>query len=72
MFRNPDSIIRSAVETYRRNNWQDQPTLVEIWSEKGTVQGLLAPVLNDLAVTFRIVKGYGSYTAVRQAAGRTL
>jgi hypothetical protein len=67
-WRNPDAIINTAIRTYRRNNWQDQPVLVEVWSEKSTVQGVLAPVLDDLGVTFRVMKGFGSFTAVRQAA----
>jgi hypothetical protein len=65
---NPDSIIKVAVKTYRRNNWQDQPTIVEVWSEKGTVQGVLAPVLDDLGVAFRVMKGFGSFTRVMEAA----
>lgn len=68
LWSDPASIISAAVKGYRRNNWQDQPTLVEVWSEKSTVQGVLAPVLDDLGVTFRVMKGFGSFTAVRQAA----
>ncbi len=56
------------MHSYRRNNWQDQPTIVEVWSEKSTVQGVLAPVLDELGVTFRVMKGFGSFTAVMQAA----
>jgi hypothetical protein len=41
---------------------------VEVWSEKGTVRGTLAPVLNDYGVTFRVFHGFASATAVRQAA----
>ena len=72
LWSDPASIIRAAVKGYRRNNWQDQPTLVEVWSEKSTVQGVLAPVLEDLGVTFRVMKGFGSFTAVRQAAEDSL
>ena len=68
VWRDPSEIVDAAVRTYRRNYWQDQPTLVEVWSEKSTVQGVLAPVLDDLGVTFRVMKGFGSFTAVRQAA----
>jgi hypothetical protein len=68
----PSEIINAATKTYRRNNWQDQPVLVEVWSEKSTVQGVLAPVLDDLGVTFRVMKGFGSFTAVRQAAEDSL
>jgi hypothetical protein len=64
----PDSIIRIAVKNYRRDNWQDQPTIVEVWSEKGTVQGVLKPVLDELGVAFRVMKGFGSFTRVKEAA----
>lgn len=67
-WRNPSQIIDAAVRGYRRNYWQDQPKLVEVWSEKSTVQGVLAPVLAEFGVTFRVMKGFGSFTSVRQAA----
>lgn len=61
-------IIEAAVRGYRRDYWQEQSTIVEVWSEKSTVHGVLAPVLDELGVTFRVMKGFGSFTAVRQAA----
>lgn len=67
-WKDPDQLIRATVNQYRRDYWQDQPKAVEIWSEKSTVQGILAPVLNEFGVTFRVMKGFGSHTAVRQAA----
>ena len=67
-WRDPSQIINAAVRSYRRDYWQDQPKLVEVWSEKSTVQGVLAPVLDEFGVTFRVMKGFGSFTAVRQAA----
>ena len=69
---NPDEIIRAAVAGYRRDYWQDQPVHVEIWAEKSTVQGVLGPVLAKYGVTFRVMKGFGSFTAVRQAAEDSL
>lgn len=68
MWRDPSRIISVAVMQYRRDAWQDQLTRVEVWSEKSTVQGVLSPVLQELGVTFRVMKGFGSYTSVRQAA----
>ncbi|MDP1650391.1 MAG: hypothetical protein Q8M01_19620 [Rubrivivax sp.] len=68
LWSDPDEIIKSSVDGYRRDYWQDQPTLVEVWSEKSTIQGVLAPVLDELGITFRVMKGFGSFTAVRQAA----
>ena len=67
-WRDTSAIISAAVKGYRRNYWQDQPCVVEVWSEKSTVQGILAPVLDELGVTFRVMKGFGSFTAVKQAA----
>ncbi len=63
----PSTIIDAAVASYRRDNWQDQPVQVEVWSEKSTVHGVLMPTLHDYGVTFRPIKGFGSYTVVRGA-----
>ncbi len=68
LWNNPAQIIKSAVSSYRRNYWQDQPHRVEIWSEKGTVGGVLAGILDDYGVTFRVMKGFGSATALHDVA----
>lgn len=65
---NPNAIINAAVRGYRRDYWQDQPNRVEVWSEKGTVRGTLAPVLNEYGATFRVMHGYGSATSIYTAA----
>lgn len=67
-WRDTDALIRAAVAGYRKDRWQDQPALVEVWSEKSTVAGILAPVLEDYGVTFRVMRGFGSFSALRQAA----
>lgn len=63
-----DEAIRTTIEGYRRDYWQDQPTIVEVWAEKATVQGVLGPVIRDYGLPFRVMKGYGSFTAVKEAA----
>lgn len=63
-----NAIINAAVKGYRRDYWQDQPCRVEVWSEKGTVRGTLAPVLNELGVAFRVMHGFASATAVNDIA----
>lgn len=67
----PDDIIEKAVKGYRRDYWQDQPEWVEVWSEKGTVRGILAPVLNRYGITFRVMHGYASATVVNDIATET-
>lgn len=58
----------TVLRSYRKNFWQHQPERVEVWSEKGTVRGTLAPVLNELAVTFRVMHGFGGATTVHYVA----
>jgi hypothetical protein len=48
-----------------------QPHRIEVWSEKGTVRGTLAPVLDHYGVTFRVMHGFGSATAVHDVAIET-
>jgi hypothetical protein len=67
-WKNPESIIRDAIGQYRKNYWADQPEWVEVWSEKGTVRGTLAPVLKKYGVTFRVMHGYGSATSLHSIA----
>jgi hypothetical protein len=47
---------------YRRDLWQTQEKTVELWSEKGTVRGLLWPVLAKYGVGFRVMHGFTSAT----------
>ncbi len=65
---NPVRMLEVMTRGYRRDRWQDQPTLIEVWSEKSTIQGVIAPVLDEYGVTFRVMKGFASYTCLRQAA----
>jgi len=67
----PEQIIDAAVRNYRRDYWKDQPYVVEVWSEKGTVRGTLAPILDRYGVTFRVMHGYGSATTLKSIAAQT-
>jgi hypothetical protein len=64
----PAAYIETVKRAYRRDRWTDQPDRVEVWSEKGTIRGTLAPVLQTYGVTFRVMHGYGSATAVHDVA----
>lgn len=68
---NPAEYVETVTRSYRRDRWTDQPDWVEVWSEKGTVRGTLAPVLHEYGVTFRVMHGYGSATALYTAARET-
>ncbi len=64
----PEEIITAVVDQYRKDYWAMQPRRVEVWSEKGTVRGTLAPVLKKYGVTFRVMHGYGSATSIHNIA----
>jgi hypothetical protein len=64
----PQAVIESACGQYRKNYWAAQPNRVEVWSEKGTIRGTLAPVLDTFGVTFRVMHGYGSATVIHDIA----
>jgi hypothetical protein len=61
---NPARYMRAVARSYRRDFWQQQPTRIEVWSEKGTVRGVLQPVLDEYGVGFRVMHGFGSATTI--------
>jgi hypothetical protein len=65
---NPAAYARTVARSYRRDFWNQQPARVEVWSEKGTVRGVLQPVLREYAVAFRVMHGFASATAVYDVA----
>jgi hypothetical protein len=64
----PADYFETVKRGYRKNRWQDQPVRVEVWSEKGTVRGTLAPVLHEYGVPFMVMHGFGSATVMHSAA----
>src|SRR5215470_8587754 len=64
----PEEYARTVAQSYRRDFWNQQPHRVEVWSEKGTVRGVLAPVLDRYAVGFRVMHGFSSATSVYDVA----
>jgi len=67
----PGAFARSVKRQYRRDLWTQQPQRVEIWSEKGTMRGTLAPVLDEYGVGFRVFHGFNSATSMNDIAEAT-
>jgi hypothetical protein len=67
-WQDPQKFMAAALAQYRKNFWDHQPFHVEVWSEKSTVAGVLAPILNDYAIGFRVQHGFGSATSLHEAA----
>src|SRR5512143_2394225 len=53
----PAEFVRTVRQSYRRDFWQHQPRRVVVGSEKGTVRGVLAPVLDKLGVGLQVMHG---------------
>jgi hypothetical protein len=64
----PADYARCVAQSYRRDFWNQQPHRIQVWSEKGTVRGVLAPVLDQYAVGFFPVHGFSSATAAHDIA----
>lgn len=64
----PAAYARAVARSYRRDFWNQQPARVEVWSEKGTIRGVLQPVLDQYAVGFRVMHGFSSATSVHDVA----
>jgi hypothetical protein len=60
----PADYAHSVARSYRRDFWDQQPRRVMVVSEKGTVRGVLSPVLDDFAVGFQVMHGFSSATIV--------
>jgi hypothetical protein len=61
----PQEYAADVARWYRRDFWNNQPIRVKLVSEKGTVRGILKPVLDDYAVGFLPVHGFTSGTKVK-------
>src|SRR5262249_2551506 len=68
----PQAYARAVQDSYRRNKWEGQPTHVSVWGEKGTVAGILRPVLEMSEVPFQILHGLSGHTPVWDAARANL
>ncbi len=64
----PEAFVRTVSRSYRRDFWNQQPGRVEVWSEKGTVRGVLAPVLDRYGVGFRVLHGFSGATSIHDVA----
>jgi hypothetical protein len=64
----PEQYAACVARSYRRDFWDQQPHRVQVWSEKGTVRGVLAPVLDQYAVGFLPVHGFSSATSAHDVA----
>jgi len=65
-----NAFIRTVINSYRKDIWEDQPKYIEIWSEKDALRGVITQVTHDLDVSLLIVRGQVSRTAIYESYER--
>jgi len=71
-WKDPKAFLKAVRTQYARDRWEDQSYHVELWSEKSTVEGVLAPVWEDFGITFRSLHGFNSATVVKMIADESV
>jgi hypothetical protein len=61
-----------VVSQYRKDFWQRQDSWIKVFSEKGTIIGIVQPVLAEFAVNYKILHGFGSATSLHDVAQESL
>jgi hypothetical protein len=64
----PSEYADTVMNAYAKDWWAEQPQRLLVISEKGTVGGVLRPVLGEYRVPFLVVHGWSSATAVKNLA----
>jgi hypothetical protein len=66
----PQSILKSAKQSYHLDLWQNQDTRVEVWVEKDALVGVIESICNDNDVPYFACRGYVSDSEMWSAAQR--
>lgn len=66
----PGDIIKSAVESFAMDKWDDQPNHIEVMVEKDALSGVLWPVCQELDIRFTANKGYPSASLMYRFSNR--
>lgn len=62
------SAYKSLLYNYAHPLWLSQPYDCEIWSEKGTIRGLIKEILDEFRLGLRVFHGYTSATCLHEVA----
>ena len=66
----PEDMIASAIGSYKKDKWRNQPKRVEVWIEKEALINIIGRTCRELDVDFFACRGYGSDTAYWNASQR--
>lgn len=57
-----EEYVADAAASYRRAMWRDQPSYVEVWSEKDAISSIVSPITSSFDVPLLIARGFASET----------
>ena len=63
-----EEMLTYTAEHYRRDSWQDQDAVVQIWPEKDALAGVLSDVTSTWNVPLMVSRGYASLSFLHYAA----
>ena len=66
----PESIIRSAIQSYRRNRQENQDVYIELWVEKDALSGVLKRITEKYHINLMVNRGYSSCSAMHDSFER--
>ncbi len=69
---NLEEYARVIERSYRRDFWADQQYKVILISEKGTIAGVIRPVLEEYGVPFMVAHGFTSSTKAHELADQVI
>jgi hypothetical protein len=62
----------AVTRSYPKDFWQHQDSWIKVFSEKATVGGIVRPILDEFAVGFQVLHGFGSATVLHDVAEESL
>lgn len=71
-WKDPASLMESALRAYRLPRWNGQEKYVELWVEKQALAGVLEPLASEFHATLCVNKGYSSSSAMKESADRII
>lgn len=66
----PESIIESAIYSYRRDRQEGQDVYIELWVEKDALSGVLKKITERYHINLMVNRGYSSCTAMHDSFER--
>lgn len=71
-WRDPEEIMRAAINSYRIDMWENQPFYPEVWVEKEALAGVISAICAPVDVNYFCCRGYASLSEMWTAGYRRL